>query len=94
MAAGALLALATCAPTAWKNSVGRDNLLRRAQFDLRCPADQLRLTALQFSGELVTSYGVTGCGQQATYLLGPKETFEMDRGSRPVNAAAPDGSVR
>ena len=38
-------------------------LVRRASFDLQCPAEQLQTTRLGNNTE-----GVVGCGQRATYV--------------------------
>jgi hypothetical protein len=52
------------------NNKYRNDLLRRATFDLNCPAEKLTLVELQRFNEIITSYGVTGCEQRATYVLG------------------------
>ena len=70
--------LVACANMSANNAAARQNLERRATFDLNCPSGSLDITPIQFKGDLVTSYGVRGCGQQATYVLGPKQTFNMD----------------
>jgi hypothetical protein len=52
------------------NSGFRSDLEKRASFDFGCPASQLSLTELSSAANgLVTSYGVRGCGKQATYVL-------------------------
>ena len=38
-------------------------LITRAQFDLQCPQESLRVTTLDEHTK-----GITGCGQRATYL--------------------------
>lgn len=46
----------------------KDALLKRAPFDLDCPAEKLQITEL---GKLQSSitYGVKGCGSRATYIV-------------------------
>lgn len=51
------------------NAHYRDDLVRRALFDVQCPQQALQLHELSQSGGVITSYGVVGCGRQATYLL-------------------------
>jgi hypothetical protein len=65
----------------WQTIVGPEQpqatnaLIRRASFDLACPADQLRVEPI--SGLCTTSSwsqctkGVTGCGRRATYTYDP-----------------------
>ncbi len=58
----AVLALAACAP------IGEFS--KRASFELQCPEDKLTFTNLQESGESRRNrqtWGVRGCGKQATY---------------------------
>ena len=38
--------------------------LKRATFDLNCPRDQLNIVDLSND-----AYGITGCGQRATYIV-------------------------
>ena len=47
----------------------KEDLEKRAAFDLDCQASSLRFRELSETDGLVTSYGVRGCGQQATYVL-------------------------
>lgn len=47
----------------------REDLENRAAFDLDCPKSKLALRELSETNGLVTSYGVRGCGNRATYLL-------------------------
>jgi len=48
----------------------KSDLEKRAAFDMDCPNSQLRYQELsEASNDLVTSYGVRGCGRQATYIL-------------------------
>jgi outer membrane biogenesis lipoprotein LolB len=44
----------------------RDDLRKRAAFDLQCPEEQIQLTEL---GDFFTQ-GATGCGKRATYVRG------------------------
>ena len=42
----------------------------RAAFDLKCPAEQLTITELtDVCGPFLCTVGVSGCGQQATYVM-------------------------
>jgi hypothetical protein len=47
----------------------REDLEKKASFELNCPKDQLEMTPLKkiWAGR-VTQMGVRGCGQQATYI--------------------------
>ncbi len=46
-----------------------DSLRPRAAFDLKCPADQLVMTRLsEQCGGFMCTLGVSGCGQQVTYV--------------------------
>jgi hypothetical protein len=50
------------------------DLLRRATFDLTCPSEGIRmvpLNRLPTNSAIVGTYGVYGCGRQATYVLEP-----------------------
>jgi len=48
----------------------RTVLEKRASFDMTCPRAELQFVELDHepNGE-ITSFGVRGCGKQATYLL-------------------------
>ena len=61
---GMAAALAGCIPP---NDSLRAKLEPRAQFDLNCP--NLQIVPLEKTNGWVTSYGVTGCGRRATYIL-------------------------
>ena len=53
----------------FSNESLRQDLIKRASFDLECPSDQLVLTELsrnQF--DHVNSYGVQGCGKKVVYV--------------------------
>jgi hypothetical protein len=63
-----------CATTANRDARLRDDLVRRASFDLHCDASALALTELsRFNADIgtgeVSSYGVRGCEQEAVYVL-------------------------
>jgi hypothetical protein len=64
--------------------VRSENLLReRASFDFSCPRGELLLTRLHWdfhgwSGRTSATYGVAGCGRQATYVLADADTWVMD----------------
>jgi hypothetical protein len=57
----------TSAPT-YRASAPMGDLTKRAVFDLNCPAESMRLFEL---GE--DTFGVTGCGRQATYVASCSE---------------------
>ena len=74
-----MLLLAGCAAqqARWNYQRARDTRTRAA-FDLECPADKLELVPLgtaPVEDWLVVSYGVRGCGRQATYVLVPPTRF-------------------
>ena len=71
------------------NSGLRDDLVRRASFDFQCPQQQLQFFELSQTNGIITSYGVSGCGRQATYLLNTASStwvMNVDRGG-PATAA-------
>jgi hypothetical protein len=80
-----LLALLACKGPEAQNPQQKAELLKRAQFDLHCP-DALNAVPLQVEGGWVRSYGVTGCGKRATYVLSPDNVWIMN--------TAPDGSAQ
>jgi hypothetical protein len=87
----AVIGLHGCASIAARNEEGLENVVNRAQFDLYCARDQLRLAPLQYEGDLVTSYGVIGCGKRATYVRGPRDTFYLDPDSKPLPSHGSSG---
>jgi len=88
------LALLTLCALALTGCMGHHNdrlyadLQNRASFDLQCPADQLELHELSRSGRLANSYGVVGCGKQATYVLNMtgRGTWVMNSGGETPGA--------
>lgn len=50
-------------------SYTRAPLLRRASFDLSCPAEQLQSRPVGQQSDGYDSIGVAGCGRRATYVL-------------------------
>jgi len=53
---------------------GLDTLKRRASFDLQCPEQQVQLHELDGGKGVLdagATYGVRGCGKQATYVKAP-----------------------
>ena len=45
-------------------------LSSRAEFDLSCSVEQMKFTPLSSANTgIVTSYGITGCGQRRVYVL-------------------------
>lgn len=59
----------------------RGEVVKQARFDLPCE-NHVELTPLQERNGVVTSYGVTGCGKRATYVLGPNLTWVMNSSSQ------------
>lgn len=71
-ALGWLAGVATCTVAlsgCVTNETLRAQLEKRATYDLAC--SNLKLTPLEERGTTWTSYGVSGCGQRATYVLQP-----------------------
>src|SRR5687767_9480199 len=71
------------------NERGIDNVVNRAQFDLDCPREQLRLAPLQYEGDVVSSYGVIGCGRRGAYVRTPRGTFILDQNRTPPSPTPP-----
>jgi hypothetical protein len=71
---------------------GMESSLRpRAAFDLKCPADQLVLTQLSPEcGGFMCTLGVSGCGQQVTYVWDHvASAWVMNNATTPPSAATP-----
>ena len=52
------------------NKGAKDDLSKRASFELNCPAEKLEYTVLQKRADgYVTSYGVSGCEKRAVYVI-------------------------
>jgi hypothetical protein len=71
--AAALLSFTVLAACAESNAQRQQTLRTRAAFDLKCPAESLKITELANDREMVsekrtTSAGVEGCGQSRTYI--------------------------
>ncbi|WP_157068726.1 hypothetical protein [Sandaracinus amylolyticus] len=77
----------------------RAELVERAQFEMQCPQNQLHFTVLRRGTEggrrrrvgpdIVTSYGVTGCGRRTVYVLEPDTATWLANTSGGEEAAAP-----
>lgn len=70
----------------------REELVRRASFDLACPGSALALVPLSHEPEypqFIKSYGVNGCGRQAVYVIAPSGTWMLNS---PVTASPPPPS--
>jgi hypothetical protein len=78
-----------CRSAASLNERSIDNVVNRAQFDLDCPREQLRLAPLQYEGDVVTSYGVIGCGRRGAYVRTGRNTFILDQNRTQTGAATP-----
>ena len=64
-----LVAVALSGCTAMLADGFREDLEKKASFELQCPGDQLEMTPLKkiWAGR-VTQMGVRGCGKQTTYI--------------------------
>src|SRR5262245_60485135 len=79
---GASMLLGACG--SMYNTGFQSDLRKRASFDLRCPDNYLQLYVLsQRSDGLVTSYGVDGCGQRASYVLTATGAWAMNSRGAP-----------
>ena len=90
--AGVSSLASACLSSASHNIIGRKNVVSRAEFDLACPRQYMQFVVLQKNGDLVTSYGVLGCGKRAAYVRGPQDTFVLDRAPTPAQQVAAHGS--
>ena len=78
-----------CTTAATLNERGMENVVNRAQFDLDCPREQLRLAPLQYEGDVVTSYGVIGCGRRGAYVRAKgSNTFVLDQNNQRTEPGA------
>lgn len=60
---------AGCFNAASHNADNRTSLLTRASFDLNCPEMDLEVAVLETDAmDIVTSYGVRGCGRRVSYV--------------------------
>jgi hypothetical protein len=66
----------------------------RATFDLKCPAEQLKLTELtDVCGPFLCTVGVSGCGQQATYVMNPNtKSWVMNNSTAAPATPAPSAT--
>lgn len=79
---GAILGAATFLSCgAAQNSSLRDDLSKRASFDFQCKSEQLQLQGLSEQNGIINSYGVSGCGKRATYVLSPTGTWILNSDS-------------
>jgi hypothetical protein len=66
------------------NDTLQTDLQKRASFDLDCPPSKLHYRKLSETSGLVTSYGVRGCGQRATYVLNAQgQVWVQNSGTSP-----------
>ena len=84
--AGIVVASVGCGSADTRNDAGIQNVARRAEFELQCPRNNLRLAALQYDGDVVSSYAVMGCGKRAVYVRSSRDTFSLDPAPRGVAA--------
>src|SRR5687768_24015 len=64
----------------------RENLLRRASFDLDCPAEQLEDVSLN---EWHTTMGVKGCGRRFTYIWDHHDGWIANNAARTGESESP-----
>src|SRR5688572_23329183 len=77
-------ALLACATAESINEKYKGQLMKRARFDLGCP-NGLSTEPLQTNDAgVVRSYGVSGCGKQATYLLSNDGVWIMNTDGKAV----------
>jgi hypothetical protein len=84
-------ALLACATAESINEKYKGQLMTRAKFDMSCDSG-LSAEPLQTNDAgVVRSYGVSGCGKQATYLLSNDGVWVMNTDGRSTggNATAP-----
>jgi hypothetical protein len=73
LAFAALVSITGCVNMARYNERRADELRERVAFEMNCPAQRLVFTPLARGGgalhpELVTTYGVHGCGRRMVYM--------------------------
>jgi hypothetical protein len=71
----------------YSNSNLRADLQRRASFDLSCQEPLQMVPLGTFPNEITNSYGVSGCGRKATYLL-------LNTGVWAMNSSSGEGEPR
>jgi hypothetical protein len=81
-------ALLACATSESINEKYKGQLMTRAKFDMNC--ERLSAQALQTNDAgVVRSYGVSGCGKQATYLLSNDGVWVMNTDGRSTGGNQP-----
>ena len=91
-----VVALAAAGCAAHWNPKLKAKLVKRARFDLSC--EDVSLTALDKDRNgIINTYGVTGCGQRATYVLTSSDTWVLNvvdgrTGSAPDDSPPPPPS--
>ena len=62
-------------------AIMHEDLIRRASFEMNCPPGALALVPLARNpnySQLVTSYGVSGCGRRAVYVMSANGTWLLN----------------
>ena len=74
----AVLVLTGCASMA--NDNAREDLARKASYEMECPEEKLEMTVLKkmFNGR-ETQIGVEGCGQKATYIISERGDWIQEK---------------
>ncbi len=67
-----------CGAAAAQNKQHRGTLLERARFDMSCQQRELTLTPLADANDVITSYGVEGCGQKRVYVLSSTSAWVLN----------------
>jgi hypothetical protein len=82
---------ATACFNATKFNVESVNTVRtRASFDFACPESQIIVQAIATnSRDTVTTFGATGCGQRAAYVLSAQGWLLNNRASAPAGSVQP-----
>ena len=90
-----LAVLATAALLGCSFYMPADKLRPRAAYDLHCSQEQLTMTELggdcgkKVAEEYNCTLGVSGCGQQATYVHVPNGAWVMNNADSRTPVAAP-----
>ena len=72
-----------------------DKLKPRAAFDLHCPEDKLTMTELggscgkKLADDYNCTLGVSGCGQQVTYVHIPRGAWVMNNATKQASPPSP-----
>lgn len=71
------------------NAESANTVKRRASFDFSCPESQIVLQSLATGyADSVTTFGASGCGQRAAYVLGPYGQWLLNNKAAPSAGSA------